>query len=337
MRNTCLMLLIYVFISCNSNSSKKLINKKGLNEILDTLNTKHKTLTIDDTLRIKVDTLLKKSKPIFGYRFIVFGDFDGDKIQDTLIERYTDSLRVNEVAKYNENYQYEDLLFLSGWFNYQSFFEFKNKKVKKALEGGQLGVLYAENCGDLNGDGADDLLILPQLGDFSNCSTAHFFSLKNGKWLNIFDVGVWEWQFSQTPQASMSPALFGNYNFEYSNNDTVNYELNKALQKYQFIKRYKDNSIEFECRNFYDYDEIDKGFEKYGQQGYMSKYFKKVKFGHKWYFQDLKRPYLYLGNCTEEIVEKERIVICGIETPADMIKVRINLKHPDSPFKHLSK
>lgn len=56
---------------------------------------------VDDSVRIKkMNSMLKYCSPILGYRFVIIGDFDGDKKIDTLIERFTDSTFQFEAPKY---------------------------------------------------------------------------------------------------------------------------------------------------------------------------------------------------------------------------------------------
>ena len=261
---------------------------------------------------------------------VIWGDFDGDNKVDTLVEKFTDSTESVEVPKYFDSLDIYDFHKISHRYKFVNVFNSINNQLIRSFYCGGLGISFIENCGDVNLDGKDDIAIVFVVPQMSNLTQMYFYSYQNNEWHEITSFPVWYWQFGS---AKMMNSIKLKLNYNLSNQFRCKDSLTIISTDVPYFTRYKDNSIEFECRNFYDYDEIDKGFEKYGQQGYMGKYFKKVKLGHKWYFQDLKRPYLYLGNCTDEFVENQRIVICGIETPADMIKVRINLKHPYSAFK----
>lgn len=91
-----------------------------------------------------------------GYRFVITGDFNGDHTVDTLFEHYTDSLKTKEVAKYDTAFDYFDSWFLADIFNKKSFLSGTTNSFNE-LKGGILGFVYIENCGDVSGDGFDDL------------------------------------------------------------------------------------------------------------------------------------------------------------------------------------
>ncbi len=119
-------------------------------------------LTWEDTLRMKAEYFLKNSIPIMGYRFVIFGYFDGDQKTDTLVERYTDSTFSKEVPKYYDyvdtNFDYGYLVLLNKYLKPLSFIEWKKYDLK--LSGGELGFHYIENCGDLNRDGKDEIVLV---------------------------------------------------------------------------------------------------------------------------------------------------------------------------------
>lgn len=118
-------------------------------------------LTWEDTLRTNAEKFLKNSTPVFGYRFVIFGDFDGDQKPDTLVERFTDSTSTQEAPKYYYNsdtiYDYGDLVLLNMYLNPHSFIEWKKNDL--ILDGGQMGFHYIENCGDINRDGKDEIVL----------------------------------------------------------------------------------------------------------------------------------------------------------------------------------
>ena len=118
-------------------------------------------LTWEDTLRTNAEKFLKNSTPIMGYRFVIFGDFDGDQKSDTLVERFTDSTSTQEAPKYYYNsdtiYDYGDLVLLNMYLKPHSFIEWKKNDL--ILDGGQMGFHYIENCGDINRDGKDEIVL----------------------------------------------------------------------------------------------------------------------------------------------------------------------------------
>jgi hypothetical protein len=298
-----------------------------------------KPLSIKDSLRSKADSLLKYSKPVLGYRFIVTGNFDGDHLKDTLIERYTDSAFQNEAPKYYEspdtNFDYGDVVFLNQYLGKRSFLLFKKNNIK--LEGGQLGFHYIENCGDLNLDGKDELLLVRQWPDWSNLNHVLVYTFKNSQWEEIFTTPVWEWQFPPTPSISMIPGLFGDYEYGSTQSDTVDKLLEKDLKAFKFFTYYPDHSVEFDGRNpvYYGEDpQSEKEYDSIGPDEYMKKHFKKVYLHDSLYMKDLKNPSIYYKAKEYTTKEDGNIILFSFDDPAEMMTTRIFINNSRSPFRN---
>ncbi|MFP9115532.1 hypothetical protein ACLI1A_16455 [Flavobacterium sp. RHBU_3] len=298
-----------------------------------------KPFTKADSLRIKVDSLLRISKPVMGYRFVIKGDFDGDRISDTLYERYTDSLYQNEAAKYYTSadtlFEYSDVSFINNYLNRKSFIEWKEKKLK--LKGGDLGFHYIENCGDVNDDGKDEILVVKQWDDYTNLNTAYIYSYVDGEWKEIYKASVWEWQFPPTPSASMIPGLFGNFEFGTTDNEEDDALLEQQLKAYRFMSYYPDHSVEFSGRNdvgVWDNDDASAELEEIGQQEYIKKYFAKAVINYSLYVHRKSNNAVYYKCSEEKISKKETVILFPLDDGADMITTRIFIKHPQSPFKN---
>ena len=301
-----------------------------------------KILTKEDSLRLKVDSELKISTPILGYRFVIFGDFDGDHITDTLIERYTDSTSQIEAPKYYENpdtnFDYFDMAYLNEYLGKESFIEWKKLNIK--LSGGQMGFHYIENCGDINMDGKDELLVVNQWPDMSNLNHAYIYTLEKNNWTEIYAIPVWEWQFPFTPSASMISGMFGNFEYGFTQNDTIDKELEDSLKAFKFITYYPDHSIEYSGMNpfrFYDDEKAEKEFEKIGDQAYIKKHFKKVYINDSLYLKENKNPSILYK--VEEFIDSDgkNEILFPFDDPAEMVTIRIYINHPKSPFKKKTK
>jgi len=311
-------LLIFIFGSLNA--------QQNVNPVPD------KPLTRKDTIRLKAEELLKNSIPVMGYRFVIFGDFDGDQKTDTLVERYTDSTFLKEAPKYYDYtdtfFDYGDLVLLSQYLERQSFIEWQKYNLK--LGGGQLGFHYIENCGDLNLDGKDEILLVRQWSDWSNLNHAYIYTLHKNQWKEIYAIPIWEWQFPLTPSASMIPGMFGNYDFGIIENDSLNVLVEKELQDFKFIKYYPDHSIEFESMNpIWDNKKEIKMLHKLVEESD----FEIVYINDSSYVKDLLNSSILYK--IEEITteDNQKGIIFDYDDPAAMFTTRIYLDHRRSPFK----
>lgn len=272
-----------------------------------------------------------------GYRFVITGDFDGDSVNDTLVERYTDSLYIKEAPKYyvsnDTTFEYWDMTFLNQYFSRKSFIEWKDKKLK--LPGGQMGFHYIENCGDINDDGKDELLLVNQWDDFSSTNTAYIYTYANGQWEEIYTTPIWEWQFPPTPSASMVPGLFGNFDYGTTEDEGDNKALEEQLKAYHFMTFYPDHSVEFTGRNaigVWDNDAASNELEDIGEQEYINKYFKRTILNDSLYLNDIRKPAVYY-KASEFLNEDVSIILLALDDPASGVTTRIFIKHPQSPFK----
>jgi len=299
-------------------------------------------LTGADSLKMKADSLLHISKPVMGYRFVITGDFDGDRKTDILQEHYTDSLFLNEAAKYytstDTTFEYSDVSFLNLYFKRRSFLEWKEKKLK--LPGGHLGFHYIENCGDVNEDGKDEIMLVNQWDDYSNTNTAYIYTFTNGGWEEIYTTPVWEWQFPPTPSGSMIPGLFGNFEYGTTDDAADNAALEKQLKAYRFMIYYPDNSVEFSGRNaigVFNDDAAIKELEEIGDRAYIKKYFKSAILNDSLYFSPLKNPSVYYQASEGASLKDTTSYLLPLDDAASGVTTRIFIKHPQSPFKVRSK
>jgi len=293
-------------------------------------------------LKIKADSLLRISKPIMGYRFTITGDFDGDHKTDTLQEHYTDSIYKNEAAKYytstDTTVEYSDVSFLNLYFNNRSYLEWKEKKLK--LPGGHIGFHYIENCGDVNDDGKDEIILVNQWDDYSNINTAYVYTFNKGNWHEIHTIPVWEWQFPPTPSISRIPGIFGSFEYVVILDEVANAALEAQLKTYKFMNYYPDESVEFTGRNamgIYDDDAAIEELEKIGERNYIKKYFKSAVLNDSLYFSPIKNPSIYFKALEGATLQDTTSYLLPLDDGAGGVTTRIFIRHPKSPFKSKSK
>lgn len=239
-----LFLVLTLLFGCD-NSTHFNSRKKTLQTEASKINTN------GDTLKSSSD----KVKPIFGYRFIIIGDFNGDGKQEKLIEHYYSQLDNQETNKFYENLtEYDNLVERTIKKQPFSFVISDNKLIDTlnvSSHEQQFGLSYLKNEGDLNGDGTDEISYVVNSADWSNCNTWHIMTLKNNTWRKLYSFSIWDWQLPDLPGTFNQYGLMGLENkIIDSKNDTINQELEKALNNFQgLVKKIKTNKIEIVFSN----------------------------------------------------------------------------------------
>jgi hypothetical protein len=227
----------------------------------------HSKLTVAKTDSIKQDTasgkneldedlktIPKNIKPIFGYRFIISGDFDGDGKKEQLIEHYFSRLNNKESNKFydglSDQGQLVDLTVKKQPFS----FALSDNKAIDTLHIAEnlqlLGLLYLKNEGDLNGDGTDEVSYVVDWADWSSLNTWHIVTFKNKKWKEIYSFDIWDWQLPDLPETFNQYGLFGLEKRVIITNDTLNKRLEKELNSFEgLVKKIKRNKIQVIYRN----------------------------------------------------------------------------------------
>jgi hypothetical protein len=179
---TKLTLFIFLIILCNSCSEKE----------------KGKAVHQAKSNKEKVE------KYIFGNRFEIEGDFNGDGIVEKLTEHYFDSLTHKEVPKFIEDMEDAERTTKISPF---SFMISDNDKIDTLLiaSGPQVsGVLFMKNEGDLNGDRTDEISYVIHWADWSSSNTWHITTFKNNKWVELLTFPISEWQLDNITEKNNS-------------------------------------------------------------------------------------------------------------------------------------
>jgi len=243
--------ILTLFISCDT-STKKKQDKEHVSHI-DTLqlDSSKTTNQLEETL----ETIPNNIKPIFGYRFIITGDFNGDGKKEKLIEHFISGIDNKETNKFYEGLtDFGQLVALTIKKEPISFLISDNKLIDtlRISSGGQLlGLSYLKNEGDLNGDGTDEVSYVVNWADWSNVNTWHLVTYKNNKWTEIYAFPIWDWQLPDLPETFNQYGLFGLDNkIVNTSNDTVNLQLEKELLDFKgLVKKIKSNIIQVIFRN----------------------------------------------------------------------------------------
>ncbi|MDJ1496299.1 hypothetical protein QNI19_25400 [Cytophagaceae bacterium DM2B3-1] len=186
----------------------------------------------------KVESVSDSVKPVFGYRFHIQGDFNGDGHKEVLTEHFINGITHQETNKFYEGLkEYDQLVALTIQKNPESFFTCSDPRIDTLAiaSGGQLlGVAFARNEGDLNQDGTDELSYVVNWADWSNINTYVIMTYQNGKWEELYTFGIWDWQLPDLPEVNNHYGHFGLMDKEIDvSHDTVYQNAEQKLKHFK--------------------------------------------------------------------------------------------------------
>lgn len=205
---------------------------------------------------IKNDSLIKGPiTPVFGYRFTIWGDFDGDGNRENLVEHYYSRRDGKEAYKFYDNVEDDsDIWNLVIAKKPYSFALSSNRSIDtlRISNVSQLfGLAYLKNEGDLNGDGTDEVSYVISFADMSSTNTWHIMTYSEKKWTELYSFPIWEWQFPETPGIINNYGLFGSEGKSIiPENDTLNKRIERELKAFPgLVKKLGKNKVEVIYRN----------------------------------------------------------------------------------------
>jgi len=204
---------------------------------------------------IRKDSLPTKHYPVFGYRIVITGDFDGDGRKEKLVEHYFSGIKNKETNKFDEGpTEYDQLVEAAEKKKPISFVLSDNKNIDTlhiSSEAQSFGLAYLKNEGDLNGDGTDEVSYVVNWADWSNLNTWHIMTYKNKKWKELYSFAIWDWQLPDLPETINDYSVFGLQNkIIYTKKDSVNKKLEKDLADFKgLVRKLGTNKIQIIFRN----------------------------------------------------------------------------------------
>lgn len=239
------LFFLVLFHSCKKDdvATKKVLQKKIVEK--DTINNSKMGVVfkVEDTL---------KMTPVFGYRFSLIGDFNGDTIKDTLFEKVTSLDTNKEINKYYEEIEYDDLVEVTIKKNPSVSLVSNSSKIKTFdldISGQIFGFSFLKNEGDLNGDGTDEISYVADYADFSSLNRMVIITYINQKWIELYEFPIWDWLLPQTPISNNRYGLFGVEKKDYVKDKSINDSLILAFNKFPgLIKKIKKRKIQVKYR-----------------------------------------------------------------------------------------
>lgn len=189
-------------------------------------------------------------KPIWGYRFVIEGDFDGDGRKEKLTERFVSRVENKETNKHYENLaDYDELVALTIQKEPYSFVTSDNPLIdtlRISTDIQQLGLAYLKNEGDLNGDGADEVSYVINWADWSSMNTWYIVTWQMKRWQILYTFRIWDWQLPELPGSVSQYGLFGlSDKMVIMPDDTLNQQLERKLQDFDgLVKKIETNKIQ---------------------------------------------------------------------------------------------
>jgi hypothetical protein len=182
---------------------------------------------------------INKNKYIYGYRYSLIGDFNGDGETETLTEHYFDQDSGKEVSKYLDSIDDMDRTLQIHPF---SFMLSENKNIDTLIIGlgGQLSEIhFIKNEGDLNGDKTDEISYVTSYADYSSLNTCLIITYSTNNWKEIYSFPVWEWQYPELPFRESEKLV----------KDSAYLKMESELLNFEgLIKKIKTNTIKITYR-----------------------------------------------------------------------------------------
>lgn len=217
-----------------------------------------------DTVTIVNDSAAKTYKPIWGYRFVITGDFDGDGKTENMMEHYYSLRDKKEAYKLYDNVE-EDWLVWDSIIKKRPYsFALTDNKSIDTLRISQVpqlyGIAYLKNEGDLNDDGTDEVSYVINYADISSMNTCYIVTCKDKKWQELYSFPTRDWA---VPELPLDIIRYGTYGMEdklLSPEQTMqDLETEKVLKAFPgLIKKLGKNKIEVNYINDEDSERVTK-------------------------------------------------------------------------------
>jgi hypothetical protein len=135
-----------------------------------------------------------KLKEIWGNRLEISGDFNGDKLPDTLSEQFISSINNKETNKYYEGIEYDSIVALTIQKKpicvLVSSSGNINPLIIKSKTFQIFGLSYLKNEGDLDHNGTDEIGLVVDWADYSNINSYNVYSYIDKSWVQVLTFEI---------------------------------------------------------------------------------------------------------------------------------------------------
>jgi hypothetical protein len=257
-RSFILVITIFSFFTCVKEPKKhqvengvSLIDKK-----VDSFSALNKESTLPNLTPKQEDSAyISTLNQVFGYRFEIEGDFNGDGKNENLKEHFYDLKTNSETNKFYDSIGYDILVAITVMHKKPySFLLSDNNKIdtlRVTKSGQQLGLSFLKNEGDLDRDGGDEISYVVNWADWSNMNTCHIMSYKNKEWIELYSFEIWDWQLPNLPETVnlYGPVGLSNKIIN-KKSDTVNKQIVSEFENFPgLIEKVEKNKIKVHKQN----------------------------------------------------------------------------------------
>jgi len=197
------------------------------------------------------DTVPKKPvNSIWGYRFVISGDFNGDGKPENLAEHYYSRRDKKESPKFYDNiendWQVWDSVMKKQPYSFALPDDTSIDTLRISKEKQLYGIAYLKNEGDLNDDGTDEVSYVIDFADASGMNTCYLVTYKNDKWRELYSFQTRDWEVPELPLDAVPYGTYGNTeNVAPPKQRAKDAEIEKALKAFPgLVKKLGKNKIE---------------------------------------------------------------------------------------------
>jgi hypothetical protein len=273
-----ILLSIVFFISCGS---------KSTHEGNETINNSNQSSKDSLSIYPREHWHIKDSS--FGSRYILIGDFDGDNRNDTLVERFLDSLTYEEKYKY---YPVEDFMELQE-YNHISLINDPNQKIADFTFRSNLGLAFVEVLPDINENGRQEIGYVSYFAQHSTNWHYCIIEYINNEWVEIHSFIVKEWDL---PYPTVEKHFYGSIG-KMNIKDSLSYIILDNPLNRSYINKVGTKLIEYESYYFDDVKKIEISSKYKGVVGFWFKIIQNTP--HKY----IKNSYFHLEEFNDQDIE----------------------------------
>lgn len=184
---------------------------------------------------------------IWGYRFSIEGDFDGDGFRDTLTERYVSGIDGKETNKFYDTDNYDTVVAMTMAKRPRSFAVSGNPDIDTLpiADHPQLfGLAFLKNEGDLDGNGTDEISYVVNHADWSSINSCNVVTWTPEGWKSLLTFGIHDWELPTLPEFAVSYGHFGaDRAGTFVDNDALNTSLEQELRRFGLIEKVRDGVV----------------------------------------------------------------------------------------------